>query len=249
VESTKDLQVHSVHVQRHLDVDEAVAVDQHHLARPASTASASPHRLAEPVDFCVIRRTSLGTSLAMYALRDRLFFQKDIPLPDGGSLACRVGSSLCIANKEYYNILNLENTEIFPILPLNQDFDATDLVIQPFIVPTGEDDFLVVSWTGQNSMGIFLTSSGDPVRGTLTWSQHPTSICLDLPHVTAILPDGSIEVHDIETQSLVQVVPAQPKATDRRLISTLSPGYVVPSIQRSTKTRRVPVSLNRGPVA
>ncbi|KAE9408021.1 hypothetical protein BT96DRAFT_1034408 [Gymnopus androsaceus JB14] len=218
------------------------AVDQNHLMKPAPPASVPAHRM-EPVDFCVIKRNTL----AMFSLRDRLFYQKEIPLPDGGTLARRIGSSICIANKEHYNILNLENAEIFPILPLNQDFDRPDLVIKPFVVPTGENDFLVVSWTGQNSMGIFLSTAGDPVRGTLSWPQHPTSICLDLPHVAAILPNGSIEIHNVDAQSLVQVIPPPSDGpTERtRLVSSLS-GYVVPSNGSSAKRRIVPVRLNRG---
>lgn len=94
-------------------------------------------------------------------------------------MARRIGSSLCLADSNYYSLLNLETAEMFPILPLNQDGEAPNLPVEPFIIPTGDNDFLVVSWTGQNgSMGIFLTTSGDPVRGTLTWSQHPISICM-----------------------------------------------------------------------
>ncbi|KAJ3736720.1 hypothetical protein DFJ43DRAFT_1129364 [Lentinula guzmanii] len=220
------------------------AVDQHHLKRPAPPASEPPHH-PKSVDFCVIKRNSL----AMYSLGQRLFYQKEIPLPNSGTVACRIGFSLCIADKNYYNMINLETAEIFPILPLNQDGDAPNLPVEPFIIPTGEDDFLVVSWTGSNSMGLFLTPSGDPIRGTLTWSQHPTSICLDLPHVTAILPDGTVEVHNIDSQSLAQVIPppSDNGPVDRtRLVSSVL-GYIVPSNQHSTKLRKVPVNLERSP--
>ncbi|KAH7878687.1 uncharacterized protein C8R40DRAFT_1167411 [Lentinula edodes] len=223
----------------------AFAVDQLHLLKPMPPTS-GPHRL-EPVDFCVIKRSSL----AMYSLGQRLFYQKEIPLPQGGTLARRIGSSLCIADKINYNMLNLETAEILPILPLNQDFDAPNLPVEPFIIPTGEGDFLVVSWTGQSSMGIFLTGSGDPVRGTLTWTQHPTSICLDLPHATAILPDGTIEIHNIDSQNLVQVIPPPPNdgPVDRtRLVSSLL-GYIVPSDQYLTKMSKVPVKLDRRPAS
>ncbi|KIK68589.1 hypothetical protein GYMLUDRAFT_68440 [Collybiopsis luxurians FD-317 M1] len=222
------------------------AVDQRHLTRPAPSSSGPPHR-PEPVDFCVIKRNALQ----MYSLRERLFFQKEIPLPQGGTLARRIGLSLCLADKENYNMLNLETAEMLPLIPFNQDFDSPNLPVEPFIVPTGEDDFLVVSWTGQSSMGIFLNTNGDPVRGTLTWAQHPISICLDLPSVTAILPNGSIEIHNIDTQSLVQVIPPPPDdgPVDRiRLVSSLS-GYVVPSTQGSSQMRKVPVKLNRGSIA
>ncbi|KAJ3757086.1 hypothetical protein EV360DRAFT_95409 [Lentinula raphanica] len=220
------------------------AVDQRHLARPPPQTSAPPHR-SEPVDFCVIKRSSL----AMFSLgTQRLIYQKEIPLPQGGVLACRLGYTLCIADKTHYNMLNLETAEIYPILPLNQDYQSPDLPVEPFIVPTGENDFLLVSWTGQNSMGIFITPSGEPVRGTLTWSQHPTSICLDLPHATAILPDGSIEVHNIDSLELVQVIPppSGDGPLDRTRLISSALGYVVPSSQASSKLHKVPVKLDRG---
>ncbi|KAF9078833.1 hypothetical protein BDP27DRAFT_1310251 [Rhodocollybia butyracea] len=221
------------------------AVDQRHLTRPAPSANSASHR-NEAVDFCVMKRTSI----ALYSLRERLFYQKEIPLPDGPViLARRIGSSLCLADSKLYHLLNLETAEMFPILPLNQDGQSPNLPVEPFIIPTGDNDFLVVSWTGENgSMGIFLTTSGDPVRGTLTWSQHPISICVDYPHVAALLPNGAVEIHNIDSQDLVQVIPPPPEDSpvDRtRLVSTLM-GYLVPSTRSSAKMRKVPVSLNRG---
>ncbi|KAF5389636.1 hypothetical protein D9757_004156 [Collybiopsis confluens] len=177
--------------------------------------------------------------------------EPDIPLPQGATLARRFGSNLCFSDKVNYNMLNLETAEMLPCMPFNQDFDSPNLPVEPFIVSTGEDDFLLVSWTGQSSLGIFLSTSGDPVRGTVTWAQHPISICLDLPQVIAILPNGSVEIHNIDTQSLVQVIPP-PSGNgpmDRvRLVSALS-GYVVPSTQGASQIQKVPIKLRRGPSA
>lgn len=50
------------------------AVDQNHLKRPAPSLS-NPAGI-EPVDLCVIKRSSI----AMYGLRERLFYQK-VPFP------------------------------------------------------------------------------------------------------------------------------------------------------------------------
>lgn len=74
---------------------------------------------------------------------------------------------------------------------------------------------------------------------------------LDLPHATAILPDGTIEIHNIDSQNLVQVIPPPPNdgPVDRtRLVSSLL-GYIVPSDQYLTKMSKVPVKLDRRPAS
>jgi hypothetical protein len=40
-----------------------------------------------------------------------------------------------------------------------------------------ENEFLILSWTGTSTLGLFITADGDPVRGTLEWSSHPEAIC------------------------------------------------------------------------
>lgn len=67
------------------------------------------------------------------------------------------------------------------------------------------------------------------------------------------MADGSVEVHSIDSQSLVQVVPppsstptpAIPIPTDRRALLAAPAGFLAPSFQRSTKLKPVSVSLAR----
>lgn len=65
---------------------------------------------------------------------------------------------------------------MFPVLPINQAPDDATLV-KPFIVFVGENEFLLLSWTGASTLGVFITGDGDPVRGTLEWPSYPLSIC------------------------------------------------------------------------
>ncbi|KAF8813154.1 hypothetical protein BYT27DRAFT_7271330 [Phlegmacium glaucopus] len=248
------------------------AVDDQHLRRPPP--SLSPHGarlLVEPVDFCVIKRAGL----AMYSLKDRLSYLKEIPLPEGATLARRTGRSLCIADQTNYNLVDLEAASLFPILPLSQAYDEP-FVVKPSITVIGPNEFLILSWTGTSTLGLFVTADGDPVRGTLQWPSHPRAICLDYPYITSLLPNNTIEIHSVETQAIVQVIGApplspatSPKTTSpvrrttahSRASSTVSGGnvdssermnlvasiggYLVPSTQRSDKMRTVPVKLLR----
>ncbi|KAJ7754481.1 hypothetical protein B0H16DRAFT_1316315 [Mycena metata] len=218
------------------------AVDQNHLKRPAPplSSSASP----EPVDLCIIKRTNI----AMYGLsRDRLFYQKEVPLPNGAVLARRSGQFLCIADKQQYGVIDLANASLTPLMPVSQVFDEP-FAGRPGICVTGDNpaEFLILSWNGASTIGIFVTGQGDPVRGTLEWPAHPRAVVFDYPYIATLLPNRTVEIHSIETHSIVQVVPAPSDDTEPRvaLVAALS-GYLVPSTQKSEKMRKVPVPLVR----
>jgi len=192
-------------------------VDDQHLKRPPPSLSPQGVRPpVEPVDFCIIKRNGL----ALYSLKDRLSYLKEIPLPQGATLARRTGRSLCIADKINYNMVDLELASLFPILPLSQANEPASFVVKPSITVIGPNEFLILSWTGATTLGLFITADGDPVRGTLGWPSHPKSICLDYPYITSLLPNNTIEIHSVETQAIVQVIgapplslPTSPKAT------------------------------------
>lgn len=66
-----------------------------------------------------------------------------------------------------------------PVLPVSQAQDG--LQIKPSITVISDNEFLIVSWTGTTSLGVFVTGECEPVRGTLEWPAHPDSICEYLP--------------------------------------------------------------------
>ncbi|KAI0918331.1 hypothetical protein AcV5_002343 [Taiwanofungus camphoratus] len=224
-----------------------LAVDEQHLRRtpPSST---DPPQAVDPIEFCVIKRTAI----AMYSLRERLAFQKEIPLPSGGILARRTGRYLCIADKENYNMIDLEMASLIPLLPLSQTPDVVS--VKPSITVISENEFLILSWTGTSTLGLFINGDGDPVRGTLEWPSHPESVCLDYPYITTLLPNNTIEIHSVETQAIMQVISAplasssilsQESAADRKKLVVCANGFLIPSSQRSDKLRRIPVRLVR----
>jgi len=86
-------------------------------------------------------------------------------------------------------------------------------------------------------MGVFINVNGDAVRGTLQWPNHPPSIGLEYPYVMALLPDQTIQVHNVESQEIAQEVPVPPLpspnetsigAERRALVMGLN-GFLVPS--------------------
>lgn len=77
------------------------------------------------------------------------------------------------------------------------------------------------------------------------------TIGLDYPNITTLLPNGTIEIHSVETQSLIQVVSAPLDGdTDADpsqrigLVASLG-GYTVPFSEHSEKMRKTTVKFNR----
>lgn len=56
------------------------------------------------------------------------------------------------------------------------------------ILVVGEEEFLILSWTGAGTMGVFINLNGDPVRGTLQWQNHPLSVCSSSPFTSTFFP-------------------------------------------------------------
>lgn len=74
-------------------------------------------------------------------------------------------------------------------------------------------------------------------------------IGLDYPNITTLLPDGTIEIHSIETQSIIQVVSApldSDSVADKRigLVTSLG-GYIVPFSEHSEKMRKTTLRFDR----
>lgn len=245
------------------------AVDEQQVRRPPPSLNSALGytTVPDPVDLCAIKRNGI----AMFSLKDRLFYSREIPLPQGTNavLARRTGRYVCFADHENYNIIDLEEAQLFPILPISQAPPESTLKIKPHITVISDNEFLILSWTGASTLGLFITGNGDPVRGTLQWSSYPLGISLDYPYITTLLPDGTIEVHSVESQSIIQVIgppgpsrptsPSSPRSgaiapseagtnTSQRLAMVASVcGYQVPSSQRAEHMKKVPVKLLRKP--
>jgi len=218
------------------------AVDEQHIRRPPAQ---NPDLLmAQPVEFCVIKRSGIS----LWALRERLMFQKEIPLPSGATYAKRTGRYLCFADKENYNIVDLHAASSLPLLPLSQVGDPS-IKIKPSITVISENEFLMLSWTGAGTLGLFITGDGDPVRGTLEWTTYPETVCLNYPHIVALFPDGTIETHSVETQLLEQTIATTSDLANRKKLVWSAGGFSVPSAERKTKLSRTSVPLLRSPPA
>jgi hypothetical protein len=76
---------------------------------------------------------------------------------------------------------------------------------------------LTFPFYAQTTIGIFVNSVGDAIRGTLQWASYPRSITVQFPYIISLLRNGTIEVHNIRDQQCVQTLEVQPGIEPRGL--------------------------------
>ena len=65
----------------------------------------------------------------------------------------------------------------------------------------------------------------------------------DYPYVTTLLPNKTIEIHSVETQTIVQVLPLDSSVGPTARLVPSPGGYMVPSTERSSKLKKTSVRL------
>ncbi|GAA5907483.1 uncharacterized protein JCM6883_001219 [Sporobolomyces salmoneus] len=157
---------------------------------------------------------------------------KELPLPPDSQtiqLVVLKGKKLCLADQENYLIIDLERAEALPLLPISQapnsppdspdpespspSPSSSNSKHRPLITSIGSSEFLLASHTSTSTLGVFINSFGEPCRGTLEWSSTLLSfVALPSPSEgkgtrelgVGLLEGGIVEVHDLNTQELVQ---------------------------------------------
>ncbi|WVQ99304.1 hypothetical protein IAU59_006436 [Kwoniella sp. CBS 9459] len=166
----------------------------------------------------VVRRKGLG----VYKLGNRMSAVKEIPLPAPPTEHALFASYLCAAipsttpeQSSLYSLIDLSDASLTEVLPVTQiDQAVADFDVNPnVVVIPGENEFLVTSYTGSSTMGVFLNGQGDPVRGTMEWPSHPLRIAVESGFIIALLRDHTIVVHSLEDlDKPAQTVELQPSS-------------------------------------
>ncbi|KAI9472064.1 MAG: CNH domain-containing protein [Benjaminiella poitrasii] len=148
------------------------------------------------VELCVIKRRAIQ----LYKIGgESMHLKKELPLADGARTLTRHRRILCLADAHMYKLINLQQSSVTPLLPTPPANPALTVVVR-------QDEFLVV---GEGTIGIFVNANGDAIRGTLQWSHYPHHITVDYPYIVALLPNNSIEIHNVTDQKLIQTIPDQ----------------------------------------
>jgi tetratricopeptide (TPR) repeat protein len=159
---------------------------------------------------CVVKRRLM----LLYDATETLRVEKEYQIPGGAITLCRQGDYVCYADTESYHLLNLKTRRALPLIPVAQANASADgqrrggrgtMNMQPFARVAGNKEFLVVNASQDShiSLGMIVTSRGEPSRGTLQWPAYPRAVEVVYPHVVALLPVDTIVVHDLIDQKQV----------------------------------------------
>lgn len=128
-----------------------------------------------------------------------------------------IGSIACVANTDTYDLIDLENQQKIPLMPIVQgdedpDGDAqNDLeknVLSPLICPV-ERDFLLATGTLDNTgIGLFVNCEGDITRSTLIFPGYPIGFAYREGRVFVSL-EAAVEVYEIASLEKVETFAMQ----------------------------------------
>ncbi|CAE6479542.1 unnamed protein product [Rhizoctonia solani] len=215
----------------------AFAVDEHAIF----TSPKSQGAPIEPVELCVFVRGHVR----IFSLRERLLHIREAPLPYALSAPRRWGSTVCAADAENYNIIDLNTLSFLPVMPIPS---MSSPGAPPRIIPSGDGGFVVLQASGEGSIAVFLTAGGDPGGALIEMPRFPVDIALDPPHFIALLPNNTIEIHNYTQQppQLVQIIPRPEDFAPHTLSMSGGSGYLVSAGERDSKlsTTRIPLSLS-----
>lgn len=159
-------------------------------------------------------------------------------------------SVLLLSDIEQYYLVSLNQSvaDLIPLLPISQSNNDSNQQLSSQHRPSmsaipNSDEFLIASHTGSTCLGVFVSSTGDPCRGTLEWLSNPRSIFVDETHVLALLFNGTIEIHSLETQELLQTIEL-PTGLEPRTLSSTKFGLSLPGKSFDSDLGLIKLSLS-----
>ncbi|RUS20562.1 hypothetical protein BC937DRAFT_94937 [Endogone sp. FLAS-F59071] len=183
------------------------------------------------IKLCVVKRRSIQIykmaelvtmerSGSLVALRYTLIPQ-EIPLTDSASTIARHSTHLCLADNQMYKLIDTQQSQTIQLIPVPQNTIPTGSLSgsapKPLVTVIGKGEFLVVSVSGNvnTSIGMFVSFTGDAIRGTLSWGSYPRSIGVEFPYVASLLRNNTIEIHNILDQQRLQTISFNPNFEPR----------------------------------
>ncbi|KAJ1652022.1 hypothetical protein IWQ61_007547 [Dispira simplex] len=145
--------------------------------------------------------------------------RQEIPFATGVLRLCAWQELLCVADPQSYSLLDLRRPhDVYPVMPTNLSPDAWQ---RPLIVAIQCNEFLIITPSGVNgsALGVFVSSTGDAVRGTLALDSYPRAVQVVYPYVVALARTNVVEVYSVIDQRLVQVVDIPAEANSRTISS------------------------------
>jgi hypothetical protein len=155
-------------------------------------------QLMSPLDFTV---STTRKSISTFTLDTNLELIRQFPIDESCIVMSQHGKNICVADLNMYSLISTTKQTITPMFP----FDSS--IMSPIVYAISTMEFLLVTASAQGfGIGVFISASGDPIRGTLQWPVVPISVAYQSPYIISLLKNATIQIHNIETQTLVQTI-------------------------------------------
>ncbi|CAA18287.1 CORVET complex WD repeat subunit Vps3 [Schizosaccharomyces pombe] len=115
------------------------------------------------------------------------------------------GHIVCLVTEnsfELLDILTFDTTPLFPII--KYDSENNGLMYKPMIV-LHSNEFLLITGSPKDAIGLFVDSQGNVTRSTLTFSFYPKHV-FSTSHYVFAISSSSLQIIDINTLSLVKSI-------------------------------------------
>lgn len=154
-------------------------------------------------------------------------YLQEIPIPPGIMLVRRYGDTLCAASTTEYSLINLTTSAVTSLgLPISHSQESPSASTRPSIVTlpaifgnTATAEFLITSHSDEQTLGVFMTPSGEPAAKLIEFSSHPRALCVEQPNLVALLRDDTIAVYSLESMQRIQKIQL-PDLIEPRLLSS-----------------------------
>jgi vacuolar protein sorting-associated protein 3 len=176
----------------------------------------------------------------------------------------RAGPSLCIADLEYYIIIDLQSHSQVPLHAISL---SPTWKILPTIEVVQHDEYLMVACTRTSAdfseistMGLFVNGRGEPTRSPMEWGDAPEAVCVDgemvvslhITHAvdpTSPAPSTRLEIRKAGDSNLLQSIPLPSSkiSGDVKIMTLAREGFVAPVNSRLEKLLLVPAQLSTPP--
>ncbi|KAH6601017.1 hypothetical protein BASA50_001912 [Batrachochytrium salamandrivorans] len=161
------------------------------------TAYCADRTIQSPLSFTVAKRRSISN----YLLDDRLVLQKDVSVLDGAQIMAQDEYVICAADTQTYKLVRLDTGVCTPLFPYEKS------QMTPVAVLVGDGEFLLATSSAQGvGLGVFISSAGEPIRGTLQWPSVPIFMVFQFPYVFTLLRNNMLQIHNATSQELVQSI-------------------------------------------
>jgi hypothetical protein len=153
----------------------------------------------------------------------------------------RAGPNICIADPDQYSIIDTKAATALPFHPISLD-PVTKVLPQMSVA--SRDEYFCVTYNTPSSIGIFINGAGEPCRPPVTeWIGHPESVCIDEDLLISSMPNGRVQVYNINTQDLCQTIELPSSVTVPPTLALSRPGFSAPINQRKQTLQRLSITV------